>query len=945
MIYSSNIKKTSISFNELLLSAQKLKLIFNKNTQNDIDVAFNTNNNKELFINNGFKRLAFLLKEINQDALRLKENAIKNYQDILLQRLTNNSVRFIEVKDLSAKKVVDIQRLKLIEKITFIKIKSIENAVKKIEIKKEVLNDFQPINLSISIENFKEKSNNEPLINFNPISIDDVTQNTSSIKQKHEISFHQDNFNEINDIISDVQDAYVQDINLIQIVNEEISELTPEITKLLNNLSAAEKEDISKLHRLVHTLKGTVGQAGALKSRAVIHEMEAVMEKLDDGDVLTHEIIKDLLQLYELALSLMEPLFNGNWEIKKEVGENSTSSNETHKKLKQFVKVDSSQLDRMILDVDQTRLTNIAQEEVSTGIRQRLRELEDVAQRASLLLRELEIQSEIQIQSKQLSSLDTAGFDPLEFDRFTRLQELSKLTNEAVADVLEVRRDLLKLISKQDNARSKTERYIHGLANSLHKARLTAADDINDRMHHVVLTTAKELKKEVNFEFIGGNVELDRVLLEKILGPIDHVLRNSVAHGIETPEERIAKGKDKKGTIQVTVKSLAGRAIIKIKDDGAGINIHKVKQKAIEKDLWPANKEMTEHDAAEIICAPGFSTADKVSQIAGRGVGMDAVRNSVISLGGRFSLESKTNVGLEVTISVPTSISSSPVLLVEDNEEYWALPIDIVEDVLLVKRDLLNNFSNNGVISLADFYGKNFNQQWQNVEFKRLSDLTGKTSNNLAQEQSPVLLLKDQGKQLALEVDKLIQVFEANLQSPTEIMTQIKGLAGGLILPNGEAALLLDPFRMPTLNKNNTPTSNISVSLNHNVKPLVMIVDDSLTVRKVTSRFLTKNDYDSISARDGQEALELLEKVRPIAILLDVEMPKLDGFATAKAIRDNEKIKDIPIIMITSRIAEKHQKRAFDIGVNYYMGKPFKEAELEKILEEFKQVVVEKNKK
>jgi chemosensory pili system protein ChpA (sensor histidine kinase/response regulator) len=722
----------------------------------------------------------------------------------------------------------------------------------------------------------------------------------------------------------EVVDQFIQDAELVAIMVEELADLMPEIQQLLEVIDTATPADIARLHRLVHTLKGSVGQVGALRARIVVHKMETVMEDLDEGRGRPAGVRNQLLEMLEAVHVLVRPLVSGEWA--NDVSAQAVSEDGTPAPVvvpvqpRASIKVAAEQVDRMILDVDQSRLAGLSQEEAALAVRQRLRELEEVAQRASLLLRELEIQSEIQMQSRQVASMDTVGFDPLELDRFTRLQELARLTGEGVADVLEVRRDLLRLLSRQDADRARAGRYMQGVATALHRARLIPADAIHDRMYNVVWLTARELGKDVAFELVGARVEVDRLLLEKILAPLDHVLRNSVAHGIESPDARVRAGKPRQGQIRVTVRTAAGRAIIEVSDDGAGLATDRIRAKAVEKGLWPVDRPMTDADAAEMVCAPGFSTAEAVSQVAGRGVGMDAVRESVLGMGGRFAMSSRPGQGLDVFISIPTSVASASVLLVEDGGEPWALPIDVVEQVVLAPRALLDAAHQAGSLPpLASCPAG-----WEGTVFRRLSDLTGVSTSALPSPQSPLLLLREHGQTMALEVGHLTQVLEATLSPPGPVMAGVRGVAGALVLPSGTAALLMDPFRAPSLR---TPAADASEPVAP-TRPLVLVVDDSLTVRKAVIRFLGRQGYDHAQARDGQEALDLLERINPAAVVLDVEMPRLDGFACAQAIRENPRTAHLPIIMVTSRTAEKHQQRALDIGVNAYLGKPFKDADL-----------------
>lgn len=703
-------------------------------------------------------------------------------------------------------------------------------------------------------------------------------------------------------------------------------ELMEEIEILIDKASSWSPEESRELLRKVHTLKGDIGQAGAMRARAIVHHMENVLEDVKDGRVKIEDCRPDLFVFFDKLRSVMEELRAGKWRVDQEVSEVSAVQ------APKIVRVSASSIDQMVSDVNEARLACSSLQDFSLTSRNKLKELEENANRASVMLRELELQSEIQIQSRR-TQLQEQGddFDPLEFDRFTRLQELSRLATESLADIYEIRRDLARNLAEQEAILAHQKRSISSAQQALHQTRLTPVDAINDRLHNVVRQSSREEGKLVGFEMQGSRVELDRVLLEKIIPPLEHILRNSVVHGIERSEDRVASGKSPEGTISFFVRQESDRVLLQIKDDGSGLRLDKIKEKAVEKGLWDSSAPMTDKDAAEIICSPGFSTAEHVSTLAGRGVGMDVVRNNILSLGGKFDVVSQTGKGLDIFIQLPTSVASASVLVVEAGGESWAFPVEMVEHVLLFDEEVLAKYHKEGVLGESELLTPS-SEPWKGHAFFALEDLTRVySSNNLRSPSSPVLLLRDRGQMMSLQITRLVQVYEVPLQPSGPLWSHVPGVAGTVILPNSDAVFLVDPFRFaPRLSQNKRVENVIKVT-----SPLVMVVDDSLTVRKATERFLQKNGFDSVMAKDGQDALDLLIHIRPHVILLDIEMPRMDGFDCAKNIRENPRLSDIPIIMITSRTAEKHRAHAASLGVNEYLGKPFKEDELLALLKNY----------
>lgn len=701
------------------------------------------------------------------------------------------------------------------------------------------------------------------------------------------------------------------DPDLASTIQEETEELIPAIASCLADVAEGKKGVANELHRLVHTLKGVAGMGGAMRTRSLIHRMETIMEEVKEGreiDLALHARLEDM---FLRVKSQMEALFRA------EVASEAPAAQPAVSKV---IRISAESVDRLFTEINEARLAASTLSGGTLTMRKKLREMDDNIGRVSRMSRDLEIQAETQIQSRKAQLAETnEEFDPLEMDRFTLLQELSRLLTEAVSDVLDLQRDLTRMVSEQETNLAYQERSILEVHEGLHKVRLVSVDaTLNDRLHKVTLSAAKELGKSVGFSLSGGRVALDRALLDKIVVPLEHLIRNSVAHGIELPDERREKGKSSSGQIRVAVQQEAGRVLFVVEDDGAGLNVERIRAKAIEKGLWEASRAMDEKQATDVICSPGFSTAEKLTQLAGRGVGMDVVRSEVLAMGGRFDLASRTGRGLRATIQVPTTVAAASVMVVEAGGETWSVPIEVVDDLMVLRGEALVNARQQHALVLGQ----------EKIPFARLDLLMGINDPSVVSgESAPILLLREGERRVAVEVAKLRQVAEVPLRSLGKLWLKIPGIVGSTLLPDGRASFLVDPLRAPWGQQAIETSLAGAEALLHRA-PMVLVVDDSITVRKVAAKFLERHGFEPVLAKDGQEALELLAQLQPAAMLLDVEMPRMDGFDCAKSVRENPRHKDLPIIMITSRTADKHRDRAFSLGINEYMGKPFREEEL-----------------
>jgi chemosensory pili system protein ChpA (sensor histidine kinase/response regulator) len=459
---------------------------------------------------------------------------------------------------------------------------------------------------------------------------------------------------------------------------------------------------------------------------------------------------------------------------------------------------------------------------------------------------------------------------------------------------------------------------------------------MSERLYRILRATAKELDKRANLEIRGGQTELDRSVLEKLVGPLEHLLRNSLDHGIESRAVRAAAGKAETGEIALTVRQVGNEIAIELIDDGGGINLDQIRANAVAQGRLSADATPTDAQLIELIFVPGFTTATKVTHLSGRGIGMDVVRAEIAALGGRVEVTTHPGRGTTFLLYLPLTLAVAQAVLVRAGGRLWALPSPMVEQVQQIKAEALVNLY---VARKVEWQGKSY-------PFHYLPRLLGDPHHNPETSRyNPVLLLRAGQNVAAIHVDEMVGNQEVVVKNIGPQLARVSGIAGATVLGSGEIVLIINPVQLaqrpdvPVYDPNEERMAPMLPNMAAQTEaaagpPLVMIVDDSLTVRKITSRTLTRAGFDVITAKDGIDALELLNDRTPDVILLDIEMPRMDGFEFTKTIKNEPKNAHIPIIMITSRTAEKHRNRAKELGVDLYLGKPYQEEELIRNLRE-----------
>ena len=583
------------------------------------------------------------------------------------------------------------------------------------------------------------------------------------------------------------------------------------------------------------------------------------------------------------------------------------------------VRVRAELLDSLVNSAGEVAIYRSRLEQQLGSFHSAMAELDRTNTRLRDQLRRLDLETEAQIVARYQREQDQPArdFDPLELDRFSTLQQLSRALNESAADLAGLQSVLEEMSRQYDNLLQQQSRVSSELQDGLMHARMIPFDTVVPRLRRVVRQACTETGKRAQLVVEGAHSELDRHVLDHMIAPIEHMLRNSVAHGLETPAERQLRNKAEEGIIAIRLRYEGSEIVIEVADNGSGLNRHAILNRAIHRGLIDPHAQLTDQQVYELIFAQGLSTTDKVSQLAGRGVGMDVVRNEVRQLGGTVEIQSQPGEGVVFILRLPQALAVTQAVFVRIAETIYAVPVGSVAGI--------------GRISPDRYRSKDSGYHYANEDytFYDLGTLVGQTAvvpDN--QTPLPLLLVRSGELRAAVAIDEVLGSREVVVKPAGLQVTSIPGIYGATITGDGRVIIILDlaplvrrHLTQPVQHAVQAPTTDRS-------SPLVMVVDDSLTMRKVTTRVLERNNFEVVTARDGLEALELLEERVPDLMLLDIEMPRMDGYELATKMRQNTRFKAVPIVMITSRSGDKHRQRALQIGVQRYLGKPYQELDL-----------------
>ncbi len=558
-----------------------------------------------------------------------------------------------------------------------------------------------------------------------------------------------------------------------------------------------------------------------------------------------------------------------------------------------------------------------------------------------------------------------AEFDELELDRYTEFHQLARGLSEGISDMTTLSNEMDTIIRDCEGVFSRESRLNTTFQDRLMKARLVPLSTMIPRLYRTARAVALKQHKEFEFVLEGQETEVDRTVIEEIAGPLLHLMRNAVNHAIETPAARLERGKPSAGQIKLSAAYEGNQVVIMVRDDGTGIDPERVRNAAISRGFITPDQQLSESDIIELIFRPGFSTAEVLSEESGRGVGLDVVRDSVSRLRGTLEVESTPGHGTAFTMKFPTSLAIQSTMMVTVGENQYAIPTVMVEAI-----GRLDNFKQSASSGRAAILVQN--DLYPLIMLSQLLDLPESTPDVKA----PVLLVRTDRHRVALVVDSIRGKLDVVMKNLGPHLRHVHGIAGGTVLGNGRVILILELIELLSPRPGsqsfalNVPTSSLlrrergtasaaqnAVALAGAAVPVaqapasrgttvtttpvkqiaaggkhILVVDDSPSVRRVVGNMLKQNGWDVQLARDGVEALEIISRETPAAVLLDIEMPRMDGYELMATVRAQEQYRTLPLVILTSRAAAKHQQRAMQLGASAYVVKPYQDEELLNIL-------------
>jgi chemosensory pili system protein ChpA (sensor histidine kinase/response regulator) len=607
------------------------------------------------------------------------------------------------------------------------------------------------------------------------------------------------------------------------------------------------------------------------------------------------------------------------------------------------VRVRAELLDRLVNQTGEVMITRSRMEAELGQLRGSLTDLTGNLDRLRLQLRDIELQAESQMQSRMAHAKEAeAAFDPLEFDRFTRVQELTRMMAESVNDVATVQRNLQRAVEATEDGLAAQARQTRELQRDLLRTRMVEFEGISDRLYRVVRQSAKETGKQVRLDIFGGSIEMDRGVLDRMTPAFEHLLRNCVGHGIELPQARVAAGKTPEGQITIRLAQEGNDVSVVFEDDGAGLDLPRIRAKAVAQGLLPTLDAWDDEAAAQLIFAPGLTTATEITGLSGRGIGMDVVRSDVVGLGGRVATHSTAGHGTQFRLVLPLTTAVTQVVMLRAGAFSLGVPSGLVEVVRRVTPAELEGAYRSGQLTVA---GEAVPFFWAGALLQ-----TSAGSAETAGRTLPVVIFRSASQRVALHVDEVLGNQEVVVKNLGPQLSRLPGLTAMTVLASGAVVLIYNPVALAAVygaqaapwasrqvvvpSADGQAGGAVAVSAPAG-PPLVLVVDDSITVRRVTQRLLQREGYRVVLAADGLQALEKLAQERPAVVLSDIEMPRMDGFDLVRNIRADDRLASLPVIMITSRIAAKHREHAHELGVDHYLGKPYPEDELLALIQRY----------
>ncbi len=829
---------------------------------------------------------------------------------------------------------------------------------------------FSGEDFSINLEGFVDQS-------FIDLGFDSAEKNSA------DFSFGNEESADENEL-----EGFEIDQEMLEIFAMEADDLLRNINSQLEVLKSTpdDRESLLEIRRNAHTLKGSAGIVGLKQLSKLAHRVEDLLDYLAEKQIDGNQKILELLQSSTDCLSAIasgensaqltkkiellyhnfdETLYsfeNGTFskEIVKipepvqaakaeSVYEQSAMENQPAANSKSIVRVSLEKLDELVRLVGDLVISRSVFEQRLAEFERQLNDLHHTNNRLMRSTGKLETDFEagmLQVPGSQFQTPrhsnaalvpqhPSLNFDALELDLYTEFHQTTRELLETAGDTSAINTELDKLRSNLELLFGNQSHLIEEMHDKLLRLRMVKFGSLSARLQRTVRVTCEEEGKQAELFIEGEQTEVDTQILDLLVEPLLHLLRNAVAHGIESPDTRRLLGKPEKGKIFLRLHSEGTHIILNITDDGRGISAVALREKAVRNGFITPDeaKQMSDEEAFSLGFLPGLTTAESVSQTAGRGVGMNIIKTSVLRGQGTISIASEPQKGASFTIRMPMALAITRGLLVKVNGQTFAFPLKLVKKVSEISVAKFAKFSGQNTLPIdgADYTVSN------------LGTLLGLPPASSKKELIPLLLLETLETPGALIVDEIVRAEEIVIKPLAAPLENYPNLLGATILGDGNVVPVLDLIHLLKNQVSNAKSQIPSPETieNQGLEPEpqeapppaiqqprvinVMIVDDSPSVRHITSKLIKNAGWQVVLAKDGLEALETLQAAEnlPDVVLTDVEMPRMDGYELLASIKNHETLQQVPVIMITSRASEKHQQKAVELGVSEYMTKPF----------------------
>jgi chemosensory pili system protein ChpA (sensor histidine kinase/response regulator) len=699
---------------------------------------------------------------------------------------------------------------------------------------------------------------------------------------------------------------------------------------------AQDSESLRAVRRAVHTIKGAGAMVGLQVLSALAHRMEDLLDALADAELeCSSEILKLLFDTADLISELVNAggrhpglelripgllaRYPGAEHPPAPALEPALPLETEDASASKFIRAPMERVDDLLRLTTEIFVHRSTFERTLAKFGHELQELSLSIRRLQQIHGSFEQEHTLYYSGATRTNSSGGEFDPLELDRYTQLYTHSRDLGEAAADVGAAQAQLRGISNDLDTYLHREKRLVAEMQEGLMRFRMVPLSSLEARLQRTVRAACGQTGKEATLHLSGASTEIDKSMLDALTAPLEHLLRNALAHGIEHPEGRATANKPLAGRIALHASQDGSQVVLRVSDDGAGLDIERIRARAVLRGLATEDSAalLSPADVTQFLFAPGFSTTEQVTELAGRGVGLDVVKSAVESLKGTLSVESEPGQGAVFTMRMPLTLAITRVMMVESRSQRFAVPIAGVAEVARLP-----------IANLSHGQAKFGSRQVQVHSLGDLLGLPAPLAPPTGITHVPVALLKDVEPPIAIQIDRILEAKEIVVKPLSTLLGNASHLAGATLLGDGSIVPVLNPAGLDRKAHPRRPVADVALRSSTERQAFhICIVDDSLSVRRVISALLERQGWAVTQAKDGLEALQVLRKTSklPDLLLLDVEMPRMDGYELTSTLRADPIFAGIPIVMLTSRSAEKHRAKAMSVGVTEYLLKPYQD--------------------